>query len=507
MPGVLAHRWSFDDDTLADSVGGSTATLYGDATVSSGGATITGDGTSHVNYISLGTNILPTTNSPVTIELWVTENQIQSWSRIVDFGSTAGGPSNLLWSFTQGGSNPSVVSPDGQNQNASTFNLGEEYHIALVLTPDGGSESTVTWYQMDLNGNLLNTGSVTLGWNVSELDQINMWLGRSEYGDQDADATYYEVRVWDSDLTEAQLVALDMAGPNSPSITAPNVLPVGTNLSIANGATLDLGGVNQEVASLTDPSGGGSVINSGSPAATLTVNLASGVTDTFSGSIGGGGGGPLGFDATGAGTFILAGDNTNNGGTTVSGGILQFGNVDSLSLNGPITAATGGILNLGGLTVTTDNAVIINGGVIQNGVFVDNGLGYFAESGTVTVPLEGSAGFTKTTNGTFSLSGTVAATYGGATTISSGSLNLTGPNELPTTTAVIFGNTAGAVLNLNGYTQTVASLSGGGNAGGNVNLGANGTLTINDSINTSYAGTITGSGSAAWSRRAARRRP
>ena len=175
---------------------------------------------------------------------------------------------------------------------------------------------------------------------------------------------------------------------------------------------------------------------------------------------------------SGAGTFVLAGDNTNNGGTTVSGGTLLIGTANSLSTNGPITVATSGILNLGGLTVTTNNAVIINDGVIEDGVFVDNGLGYFAESGTVTVPLEGSAGFTKTTSGSFSLSGTVAATYGGPTTISSGSLTLTAPNVLSATTAVTHGRyRPTAVLNLNGNNQTIASLSGGGFAGGNVNSG------------------------------------
>ena len=29
--------------------------------------------------------------SPATIELWATENQVEGWSRIFDFGSTGGG--------------------------------------------------------------------------------------------------------------------------------------------------------------------------------------------------------------------------------------------------------------------------------------------------------------------------------------------------------------------------------------------------------------------------------
>ena len=89
---TLAHRWSFGNG-LNDSVGGVTAIISGSCTQSSSGVTVNGNGISHVSYVSLGngsTNILPTTNAACTIELWATENQVQSWSRIFDFGSTPG---------------------------------------------------------------------------------------------------------------------------------------------------------------------------------------------------------------------------------------------------------------------------------------------------------------------------------------------------------------------------------------------------------------------------------
>ena len=239
--------------------------------------TISGSGSSHVNYVALGNgsnNILPTTNSPYTIELWATENGLQSWSRIFDFGTTAGGPSNLLWSWTQGTNNPSVISPDSVNFNAATFTPGTEYHIALVVTPSG-SGCDLNWYQFAGNGTLIASGSDPnnpVPWNISQLTQTNMWLGRSEYGDQDADATYNEVRIWNAALTQVQLTALTTLGPDTVGFNS-NVLPTTTPLTIAASGTLDLGGTSQQVASLSDYTlgSGGSIINSNTAAAaTLT---------------------------------------------------------------------------------------------------------------------------------------------------------------------------------------------------------------------------------------------
>src|SRR6185436_4228252 len=67
-------------------------------------------------------------------------------------------------------------------------------------------------------------------------------------------------------------------------------------------------------------------------------------------------------------------------------------------------------------------------------------------------------------------------------------------NRLPAGTSIAIANAAGATLNLNGFAQTVAGLSGGGSTGGAVTLGA-GTLTVNKAAGVdTFAGTITGTG-------------
>ena len=99
--------------------------------------TITGNGSVGQSYVLLGdgsTNILPTTNSPYTIQLWATQNGLQSWSRIWDFGNVPG-TNNLVWSWTQGTSAPGVFAVNGANNNTVGFNTGTQYNMTLTATP------------------------------------------------------------------------------------------------------------------------------------------------------------------------------------------------------------------------------------------------------------------------------------------------------------------------------------------------------------------------------------
>jgi len=113
-----------------------------------------------------------------------------------------------------------------------------------------------------------------------------------------------------------------------------------------------------------------------------------------------------------------------------------------------------------------------------------------AGSSTVsfTNQLSGAGGIIKEGAGTVQLSH--ANSFSGDTTVSAGTLQLAAAGALPSSTNVTLQNAAGAMLDLNGYSQQVASLGGGGGAGGNVRLG-NGTLTVGSG---NFAGVIQGGG-------------
>src|SRR5439155_18584345 len=94
----------------------------------------------------------------------------------------------------------------------------------------------------------------------------------------------------------------------------------------------------------------------------------------------------------------------------------------------------------------------------------------------------------KAGTGTFTLSG--VNTYTGATTINAGTLQLGVINAISSSSAVSLANTAGVILSLNGFSDSMGSLAGGGSTGGNVTLGS-GTLSVGSSnTSTTYSGII-----------------
>ncbi len=124
------------------------------------------------------------------------------------------------------------------------------------------------------------------------------------------------VTVFSSALTQTQIQNL-----MQPALS--NLLPATTPVTIAAGATLDLGGAYQQVASLSDasPGSGGNVINSSQILYSTLVLSPTGGSSTFSGDIGGGPG-ALALVMSGAGEQVLSGENTYTGGTFVLDGTL-----------------------------------------------------------------------------------------------------------------------------------------------------------------------------------------
>lgn len=238
----LAHRWSFNS-SLIDSVGGSTATAIGSVTHSGTQAILAG-GAKGTSYISLGANILPASNSPATIELWATHLGIQNWSRIFDFGNGTG--NYIFMSWTQGTNlatdraevKSSTVNTQGNN-TMQPYTLGQEFHISMVITPYAGANglTLVQWYKMDAAGATLKSGSFSTPWTLAQLQQSNMWLGHSQWPNNDANASYNEVRIWNGALSQGQLAANSVLGPD----TLPEeVLPVDAQVAVAAGTILDL---------------------------------------------------------------------------------------------------------------------------------------------------------------------------------------------------------------------------------------------------------------------------
>ena len=222
-----------------------------------------------------------------------------------------------------------------------------------------------------------------------------------------------------------------------------NSLSPNSAFSIANGATLDISAASQIIGSLAGVTG--SNVNLGTK--TLTIG-GDNTSTTFSGLISGTGS----LIKNGAGTFTILGTDNYSGGTTIGGGTLQLGN--GLT-NGSIS---GNVAGNGTLTFN-ENTPITFTGVI---------------SAAVNLVQEGIGKVTLTANNT----------YSGATNVDSGTLQAGLSGAFSAASAF----TVTSVLDLNGFNNTIGSLSGSGTVTNSSLTTA--TLTVGNVASTTFSGAI-----------------
>jgi len=219
------------------------------------------------------------------------------------------------------------------------------------------------------------------------------------------------------------------------------------------------------------------------PGAGNTVTVSGTIADDSAASIAAGQGYTAGTAAGAAvsvqsGLVVFQSANTYAGGTTIAGGTLQIGNVSSLG--------TGRLVMSGGTLQVNVDGYDRSGAVLlgPSGGTIDT----FGHDATVSTAMVGPGGLEKTGAGTLTLN--QAQAYTGATTISGGTLNLTGAADIA--------GSAGLALTAPGAALNIATASGDrsvrtldGVAGSSVALGAH-TLTVTNGGD--FAGTIGGNG-------------
>ncbi len=271
----LAHRWSFNGD-LNDSVGTSHATALGDnVSLSDGAATL--NGTTHgTGSINLGANLV--SGGDVTIEIWGRCNEIVQNGRLIDWGpgtrylaipwNSVTSNKTIIWMYG-GGANSGEVddffTPGGET--------GIDFHIAFTIRKDGTSSvmRLVRRKTSDLS-DIKELNHTVPNWALTNISGSNLYLGRSQWDEPDAHATYDEVRVWRGVLSDDALALSAATGPDATAEQIAAIVAksaVSRTLNLASGGTIDLGGNTFVQPSLV--LGGGTVANG-----TLVVN---GTTD------------------------------------------------------------------------------------------------------------------------------------------------------------------------------------------------------------------------------------
>ncbi|MDB6024780.1 MAG: phosphohydrolase [Verrucomicrobiales bacterium] len=229
---------------------------------------------------------------------------------------------------------------------------------------------------------------------------------------------------------------------------------------------------------------------------------------------------------TGSAALTLNTNNSFSGGATLTAGTLTVGNnaalgTGTITINGGTLTGTGGAKTLSGAVVVGGNFTVagIEAVTLSGGVNLGSATRSIAatSSGTTTLSgiVSGTGGLTKDGTGVLQLSGSSANTYSGNTLVNAGTLLLakTAGNALPGNVTIgdgigtdtvqlnaanqiadsaVVTIAAGGSLNLNGFSETIGSVSS-ASASSQIILGA-GTLTVGDTSANTFAGTVSGTG-------------
>ncbi len=268
-PAALLNRWSFNNPggsvpagtPFADTVSGVVGTVQGNGAVLTGSSlTLPGTTTgafSNANisaFVDLPNGIL-SSKTNLTVEVWVTAISSKTWQRIFDFGSMAVGdglgatgewtgataPNNssssddLMLAAQSGNALTDAPLAEARQDAGTKYQVtstltstaGTEFYFALTFTDGAGVYGTgggqIAWYR-----NAVLVGTVDVPFHLYNLNDVNDWLGRSQFsGDNTANISYDEVRIYDNAMSQAQVSSSYAAGPNAafpPPVTAPDTV-------------------------------------------------------------------------------------------------------------------------------------------------------------------------------------------------------------------------------------------------------------------------------------------
>ena len=228
---AMTHRYSFNDGTANDSIGGLNGTLVNGPAVTGGQLVFSpavnngGTGPASGQYVNLPGN--PVKTRSLTVEVWAAPRVAVSWQRFLDLGSGANGVNagtntgfGLFCPYGATTSTGAVNGPIGQitlSGNANNYvvsgtaaapAVNVEHQFVYTLSPDTGVE------QVFVDGTAVATAGATLDASVAVFSTF--YIGRSNFtADPYLTGTVDDFRTYDAALTPAQVSASYAAGPNA----------------------------------------------------------------------------------------------------------------------------------------------------------------------------------------------------------------------------------------------------------------------------------------------------
>jgi autotransporter-associated beta strand protein len=371
-------HFSFDNvssnTVINDGAGGAAlnGTIVGNASIVAGGrygnALQIGSGAVNANYVAVNNSVVPLNGSGKwTVAMWI--KTTVPGSAFLYQGDGGWGSGNTTFYLNNGSTTGTKAGGvrwgAGWEEGSTVLNDGNWHFVAFVN--NAGTKSLYVDGHTDaLAANQWGTSTGTGG---------QMWIGGSaDTGDGDTTMTnglIDEVYVFARALTLADIQSLT----NNVTPLNHQVLPATSAVTLAAaGTTLDTGGFNQSIGSLSGAGGSSLLLSATTNGNTLAVGNSSGTT--FSGRLSGNGS----LTKTGAGTFTLAGPNNYSGATTISAGTLKLSPVapgtsdDSilhLTFNNAAGSGNGSVITNTGSGGSAMNGTLVGGGasIVAGGRF------------------------------------------------------------------------------------------------------------------------------------------
>ncbi|TWT29340.1 hypothetical protein KOR34_52500 [Posidoniimonas corsicana] len=261
---VKVHSYTFNDGTANDSTGDADGTLIdpaGIAFYSGGQLRLTNNNGANSNqdftlstatgaYVDLP-NFTVTdaaffgTAGQVSLEFWATIQENRNWARLGDFGtsnvgensSTGGGGSDYIIVVPQTGlaDNPFAASTHQQDgmesfvQSTGPLTTGQEHHVVVTIDQTDTTVNANGTLNLYLNGALVNSGPVVGAGTAAPIDitnmnEVNSWLGRAQWADPLFDGSYNEFNVYDHALSAGEVTANFNAGPVPGELAVPTLV-------------------------------------------------------------------------------------------------------------------------------------------------------------------------------------------------------------------------------------------------------------------------------------------
>jgi autotransporter-associated beta strand protein len=261
-----------------------------------------------------------------------------------------------------------------------------------------------------------------------------------------------------------------------------SLISVFSNVVVKSAATLDITDTEQFVQAL---SGAGTVTLGDSGQLETDFDAA---TATFSGTITGGDNSF--FTKDGTGTLELTGANTFTGGIEIADGILRLGGTNSIAHTNYFDLDSGAVLDIGATNQQINDPSFVLGTITLGGGTLTVNISDPSNPGLFLGDVSGTGNLAKIGPGDLEVDNTLSFT--GNVSIAGGSITLAGDDLLPASTKLALSGSGSLFMFGN---QTVGGLS--GSAGTTVDLCNCSTFTVNQSSDSTFAGTISGDGALA----------